>query len=81
MDDLKKVKVTMSYSKQSVYGSFHLWHDKKFEDGTNMLYAIVEDVDGNINKYDLESCKIQFISENEYLKFKTDNYINKKINK
>lgn len=46
-------------------GKFHRWFDKRWEDGTSMLYAIVElDSDGSINSYDTDTCEITFTKPN-----------------
>lgn len=61
MENLREVIVTMQGSNTPIRGFFHRWYKKVYEDGTTMLFAVVErESDGVIEKFMEETHIIRF---------------------
>jgi hypothetical protein len=62
MEELRKVKIRSVKPKIEITGLFHRWFNKKYDDGTSILFAVVENSeDGKIEFYDASSVEIIFI--------------------
>lgn len=65
--DLREVSITFKGS-DAQFGKFHKWFEKRYDDGTSSLFAVVElDKDGAVALFGTDDYDITFVQHTELL--------------